>query len=155
MGDRVHYALDKKLLKKQDWKDKDEIVQQPLNKQRIQLFNVSLNNRLKRTEDYEDWEDINWFDHEQRALKKLERRYGKKNSTAKKKALRRFNKGRTFEEEIHKKVADFNKEATKELKNKLLQQEKFLLQQLKDIRSQLKHLHKPNRQQKYKRQKKF
>lgn len=81
-GDRVKYALNKKLLKKLGWQHDDVVDQIPLKLQQIALFNISLNERLKGREDYQDLNDFKLIaqislERQQKFLK-LKKRHSKK-----------------------------------------------------------------------------
>lgn len=116
LKERIGYALDKKLINKIGWKDKDIVVQQfPLQPKRLILFNLSLNERLKGTSEYEDQDDF--WEKQNREFKKLEKRYGKfgiKGKKVKVQQFNRFNKGKIYEEDLPKIQKRFNREAKKE-----------------------------------------
>jgi len=114
---RVNFALDKKLIKSEKWKDGDNIIQVPMGYPRIMLFNESLNERLY-TDDEKDIRGETEAERNKRYIleycdaassksreryKKIIKRYGKQNSPKKKRAMNKLNKGKFENEEEIKK----------------------------------------------------
>jgi hypothetical protein len=119
---RIGYELCKPLVLSRDWKDGDMIEQRAHgNKQTIILFNLSLNDRLKGTAEFIQEDDIEWLRKNQEALKRLQKRYGEYGKCAVwgTKAYNKFNKGRTYEEDIPKKEAKNVIKSLEEQKKKI------------------------------------
>lgn len=114
-GDRVRYALDKKLLTKMGWKSGDEIIQIPFAKNKLMLYNKSEGNKQEE-------EDMKLIAEQEF---KRQNEFNKINKIPKtslnyKRKIKKFNKGKTWEEDIPKLQTRFNREAKQEMKKKQL-----------------------------------
>jgi len=120
--DRIHYALDKKLLKSLGWRDEDKVDQITFGYDRILLFNKSQNDRiateLKGLKIKKEFLDLIGEQDFQR--QKEWREFREKNKRRKKfspksreykRNLKKFNYGKIYEEDLTKIQRAFNIQA--------------------------------------------
>jgi hypothetical protein len=141
LDDRIRYALDKKMVRKLGWKDNDEVIPVIFGLQRVMLVNKDLNSRLKGTLDYVNegfLKDIGTGEYErQKEFMKIEKKYGKKSSTAKKIALSKFNIGFLTEEEVKGKTKIPLSKLSKKFKS-MLDTRSVINKEIRKLRKEIK-----------------